>query len=116
METVMYNEGRIHQRISYREKINIFQYYNNNGSLIKLTKAMEMVIIDISIGGIGGISNEMLEYGSVIEFTLYLEKIPYPVLAKIVWVDNNVRYYKYGLEIIGHNNMMFRHLKEFTLS
>lgn len=116
METTMHTESRVHHRINYREKINIFQYYNNSGNLVKLAVPIEMVVFDVSLGGLGVLSDKSLENGSVIEFTLYLENIPYAVLSKIVWVDNNGKYFKYGLEIIGHNNMMFRHLKKFTLN
>lgn len=107
-------DNRCHERIPYRSKINVYRYYNMNGVLVTPDEPIELVIFDVSLSGLGVISQQAFSGQATLEFTFYLEDIPYQVMAKIAWSKHNHIFFRYGLEIIGHNNMLFRHLKEFT--
>lgn len=107
-------ESRCHERIPYRTKINVYRYYNMSGILVTPGDPIELEVFDLSLGGLGVISHKAFTGSVTLEFTLYLEDIPYPVMAKIAWSKHNHLFFRYGLEIIGHNNMLFRHLKKFT--
>lgn len=114
MNSISQHEQRTHERIGYRTKLQVYQYYNMNGILIKPKEPIEMEVFDISLGGIGVISYKDIPGHATLEFTLYLEEIPYQVMAKIAWTQHNLVFFRYGLEIIGHNNMLFRHLQKFV--
>lgn len=108
------NEHRIHQRIPYRTKVNVYRYYDQKGVLVTPTKGIVLEIFDMSLGGLGVLTTHEFLMPSTLEFTLYLEDIPYAVMAKIAWSQHNQFFFRYGLEIIGHQNMLFRHLKKLT--
>lgn len=107
------NNTRVHARVPYREKLSCYHYYNAQGEMVKFDQPIDIEVYNISIGGIGIITQVPFPESATIEFTLYLENIPYQVMTKIVWSTSNQVFYRYGLEIIGHNNMFFRHLKQF---
>lgn len=106
-------ENRVHERVEYRTKVEVYRYYNMSGELTVLEEPMRMEVYDVSISGLGILSHKEHIQEGTLEFTFYLEEIPYRVMARIVWVDHNNIFFRYGLEIIGHNNMLFRHLKDY---
>lgn len=105
---------RVHNRVNYRVKLSCSRFYDSKGTIIKFEEPKELEVFDLSLSGLGVITKYEFMLDSTLEFTLYLEDVPYQVMAIIKWEDNNQVYYRYGLEIIGHNNMLFRHLKAFT--
>lgn len=107
-------ELRVHSRIKYRIKIFCYRYYNTDGEIVKFQEPIDLEVFDISLGGLGIITKHEFKLNQTLEFTLYLEDVPYQVMTVIKWCNMNQIYYRYGLEIIGHNNMLFRHLKAFT--
>lgn len=105
------NKKRIHKRVSFRSKIWCYKYYDANGIQKKFDDPVQLDVINLSLSGFGIVSATEFTSDMTLEFTLYLEDIPYPVMTKIVWDKKTGNLYKYGVEIIGHNNMFFRHLK-----
>ncbi|MBN2797264.1 MAG: PilZ domain-containing protein [Clostridia bacterium] len=103
---------RIHKRISFRSKIDVYRIYDAKGQLNVLEEPIHLEVFDISLGGLGVLSKRFQLNASMLEFTLYVQEIPYRVIAKVVWHETNEIFHRYGLEIIGHNNMLFRYLKE----
>jgi len=108
------SEERIHKRVSYRVKLWCYYYYTEVGEKVKFETPIMMEVFDVSLGGIGIITNTLFPRNATLEFTFYLEDIPYQVMATIKWNHSNNIFCRYGLEIIGHNNMLFRHLQQFV--
>lgn len=107
---------RIHERKFYREKMEVYRYYDEVGRLIVLEEPLHYEVYDISLGGLGVLTKSKPVPASVLEFTLYLNQVPYRVMAKVAWYETNQIYHRYGLEFIGQNNMMFRQMKEMLKS
>lgn len=108
------NESRTHDRVNYRTKLWCYHYYDNKGNCLKLETPISMEVFDVSLGGIGVVTRLPMPKKSTLEFTLYLENIPYQVLTQVRWHVTNNLFHRYGMEIIGHNNMLFRHLQSFV--
>lgn len=107
------NNLRVHNRVNYRVKLSCSRYYSLDGVLTKIEEPVELEVFDLSLSGLGVITKNEFLVSNTLEFTLYLEDIPYSVMAIIKWKKQNQFFYRYGLEIIGHNNMLFRHLKDY---
>lgn len=82
--------------------------------MVQLQTPIMMEVFDLSLGGLGVVTKQEFPDNATLEFTFYLEKIPYQVMTQIKWTNTNHIFYRYGLEIIGHNNMLFRHLQQFV--
>ena len=108
-------ETRVHERVPYRVKLWCYHYYTSVGEIVKFEEPIMMEVFDISLGGIGVVTKQQFPENATLEFTFYLESIPYQVMTQIKWLNTNGVFYRYGLEIIGHNNMLFRHLKNFVV-
>lgn len=108
-------ENRTHYRKPYRVQLTCYRYYTENGELHHFDEPRLFEVIDVSLGGLGIISKSEFPTDVTLEFTFYLENIPYQVLTQIKWCVGNPFFNKYGLEIIGHNNMLFRHLQQFVI-
>jgi len=108
-------ENRTHYRKPYRVQLTCYRYYNEAGELLHFDHPKLFEVIDVSLGGLGIITKGEFPIDVTLEFTFYLEDIPYQVLSRIKWHTNHQFFNKYGLEIIGHNNMLFRHLQQFVL-
>jgi len=107
-------ETRIHDRVRYRVKLWCYHYYTADGEIVRFEEPIMMEVFDVSLGGIGIITKTEFPQGATLEFTFYLEQIPYQVLTQVKWLNTNNIFCRYGLEIIGHNNMLFRHLQQFV--
>lgn len=107
-------EKRIHDRVPYRVDVECIHYYKPDGSESKFNHPVHMDVFDLSLGGIGIITKTHFDPGTVLVFTLYLENVPYTVMALVRWHHGNDFTNRYGLEFIGPSNMMFRHLKTLT--
>ncbi len=103
---------RVHERVFFRSKIEVYRLYDFKGELTVLETPYQLEAYDISLGGIGVLTKQSGLSASILEFTLYIENYPYRVMTKIVWHNTNGIFHRYGLEIIGHNNMLFRHLQQ----
>lgn len=105
---------RVHNRVAYRQNLECYHYYSADGQWHSFEEVIQMEVFDVSLGGLGIVTKHKFSDDIILEFTLYLEAIPYPVMALIKWVKTNGIFYRYGLEILGHNNMLFRHLKAYV--
>lgn len=109
------NDKRFHKRIPHRAIIHFNKYILSDGTLLNIEEST-LELFDISIYGAGISTDVNIEPGSFLNFTLYVEQIPYQVLAQIRWKSSNQDIFRYGVEFIQSSNMMFRHLKEYTYS
>ena len=105
---------RVHNRVAYREKLECYHYYSVDGQRHPFKEVVQMEVFDLSLGGLGIVTKYQFPEDIILEFTFYLEAIPYQVMALIKWVNTNDIFYRYGLEILGHNNMLFRHLQQYV--
>ncbi|WP_026893624.1 PilZ domain-containing protein [Clostridiisalibacter paucivorans] len=102
---------RVHSRIMYSTRLECYRYYENN-ELKRYNPPMELIMFDLSLGGIGVISEEYLKIGNVLMFTLKLNIMPYQVMAKVVWTYKIGHMYRSGLEFVGMPNGLVREIKE----
>ena len=107
-------ETRVHTRVKYNSCLECYHYYTPDGETRPFEEVVKLRVLDVSIGGLGIISKHRFNADNALEFTFYFEGIPYQVLTLIKWVYEIGEYYRYGLELICHNNMLFRHLKEYV--
>ena len=71
-------------------------------------------IENLSMGGLLARSNLNLEQESILEYTLYLESIPYCIMSRVRWKKFEGDQYCYGMEFLTISNMLYRHLKAYT--
>lgn len=107
-------ESRVHTRVSYRVKLWCYYYYDVNGERLQFDTPISMEVFDVSLGGLGVVTRLPIPKNCTLEYTFYLEDIPYQVLTQVKWHTTNNIFHRYGMEIIGHNNMLFRHLQHFV--
>lgn len=105
---------RLNPRIPMRTSINIRELFSSDGSLLTPSQPVQMEVFDISVTGAGVLSKVDLPLDSFLIFVIYLEQLPYEVMAVVRWKNTNQLYYRYGLEFMGPSNMMYRHLKALS--
>ncbi len=108
--------NRKHIRTKYYQKINCYSYYDTTGKQISLDKPIEIIMVNISLGGAGLICEKKFEAGTVFVLNFYLDRIPYNQLFKILWCEKAGEMYRVGTEIINISTNLFKHLKEYELS
>lgn len=107
-------DNRIHERINCRADFTCRSYYNTAGEQIYFEKPVSFEIINLSVGGVLAMSNSALEEDMVLQYTFYLEDVPYVIMSRIKWQEKIAGGYMYGLEFLTTSNMLHRHLHEFT--
>lgn len=112
MKTV--SENRIYDRIEYHMEFGCKNYYSPRGEACDLNNHVKFEIENLSMGGLLARSNVNLEHDSILEYTFYLESIPYCVMSRVRWKKCEADQYCYGMEFLTISNMLYRHLKAFT--
>ena len=108
------NDQRLYERIECRMAFDCKNYYTPSGEPCRLDSQVNFEIENLSIGGISARSHVNLEQDSILEYTLYLESIPYGVMSRVRWKKNDAEQYCYGMEFLTISNMLYRHLKAYT--
>jgi hypothetical protein len=79
-----------------------------------LAEPLEFIIIDLSMGGIGIISEYEIMLGTILFFNLSLDNIEYKIKCKVVYCFQNSDKYRACLRIVGRDMKFIRHLKIFV--
>ena len=105
------SERREFKRVEYHVEMECSHVIKPDGSNIHLDRPARMVMMDLSIGGIGIVSDVDFDQESILTFTLYLERVPHTIMARVQWKSIKGEMFKYGLEFIGTPNQLFRQLQ-----
>lgn len=108
------NENRIYERVECKMDFGCKHYYTSKGEPFQMKEPIQFEISNLSIGGLMAKSNLNLEEDAILEYTFYLESIPYSVMSRVKWVKQDGESYCYGMEFLTISNMLYRHLKTFT--
>lgn len=108
-------ENRFHERVPCHLQFSCKHYYNQMGQMMRLGDCSDFVVENLSVGGIMAKSAIDLPIDAIIEYTLYLESVPYVIMSQIKWrTQSKDNTYTYGMAFLTISNMMFRHLKAYT--
>lgn len=105
-------EDRIHFRFLKSEIIHCYTLYENEQKY-DLNPPISIVIEDISIGGMGIMTNYDLKNGQIISFNYTFRYMPYELMLKVVWVKNLGHTKKVGVEFIAMPNGLVKEIKDY---
>jgi len=105
-------DRREFERVEYHVEMTCNHVIKPDGSDVTLKTPARMVMLDLSIGGIGIVSDIDFELSSILTFTLYLEKVPHTIMARVQWKAIKGEMCQCGLEFIGTPNQLFRQLQK----
>ena len=106
-------DKRKHKRIPYSMKLWCSTYHDPQGILQSFERPVFMDVFDMSVGGLGIICKHAFEENCILHFTLYLEEIPYKVMALVRWSGEDGNYRRLGTMFVGNNNDLQRHLSKY---
>lgn len=108
-------ENRFHERVPCHLQFGCKHFYMPSGELINLGECQDFVVENLSMGGLMARSGLSLPMDAIIEYTLYLESVPYVIMSQVKWkAEINAQHFAYGMAFLTISNMMYRHLKAFT--
>ena len=107
---------RKNKRINYNTKIYCTKSMNN-GKAEEFEEPVEMLLHDVSSGGLGVICGRLFDRGSVLVLSMTLEEMHYEkVTARVMWTIEKDDSYRHGLEIMNLSGKLFRHLSQLDNS
>ncbi len=104
------------KRINYSARICCTKSMNDGG-VEEFEEPVEMLLHDVSAGGLGVICDRLFEGGSVLVLSITLEEVLYEkVTARVMWTIDKEDTYRHGLEIMNLSGKLFRHLSRLDNS
>lgn len=104
------------KRINYFSKIYCSKSMYN-GEAEEFQEPVELMLHDVSEGGLGVVCDRLFERGSVLVLSITLEDVHYEkVTAKVMWTIKKNNTYRHGLEIMNLSGKLFRHLSRLDNS
>jgi c-di-GMP-binding flagellar brake protein YcgR len=98
------------RRIDYYSKIQCIKS-TYKGRTEEYEIPLELTLINISVGGLGIISEKPFEKDAVLVLSFKLEEERYEkVSAKVMWMMKMGDMYRHGLEIMNVSGKLFKHL------
>jgi c-di-GMP-binding flagellar brake protein YcgR len=98
------------RRIDYYSRIQCIKS-TYRGRTEEYEMPLELTLINISVGGLGIISEKTFEKDAVLILSFKLEEEKYEkVPAKVMWMMKIGDMYRYGLEIMNVSGRLFKHL------
>ena len=108
-------DRRLFVRVRYVQKVECNTVYDKNKmEPVLLPKPIVLFISDISMGGIGVISDEELREGEILGIHLVLDNIPYDIKGEVVYCFRNEDKYRAGLKIVQREKRFIKHLKIYV--
>lgn len=109
-------ELRKSKRIDYCAKIQCTKSVFN-GETEEYEEPLEFMLINVSTGGLGIISEKFFEKDTILFINLTLEEEVYKkVAAKVMWSLKNGDGFRYGMEIANISGRLFSHLSRLDNS
>lgn len=88
-----------------------------NGDTEEYSEPIELTLLNVSVGGLGIVSDKLFEKGSVLVLRMDLEEVSYEkVTAKVMWNMKKGDVYRHGLEITNLSGKLYRHLSQLDNS
>lgn len=116
LEDKNYFGKRKSKRINYFSKI-YCKKSMYNGKAEEYDEPVELLLHDVSEGGLGVICDRLFEKGSVLVLGINLEDVHYEkVTAKVMWTMKKNNTYRHGLEIMNLSGKLYRHLSRLDNS
>ena len=115
LEGKLLEDRRLYARALYMQKIECNTLYDSLGSEpVLLNEPMKFMIIDLSMGGIGIISEQEILTGTILSFKLPMDNITYDIRCEVVYCFENSGKYRAGLKLVDEDKNFIRHLKIFV--
>jgi hypothetical protein len=106
---------RLFVRIRYIQKVTCTMVYEDiEKEPCELDEPLQLMIVDISVGGIGVICEQEIEVGMILGITIILDNIPYDVKYEVVYCIPMDDKFRIGLKIAQRDKVFMRHLKIFV--
>ncbi len=106
---------RLFVRIRYMQKVTCsIAYEDITKEPYELDKPIDLMIIDISVGGIGVICENEIDVGSILGIPIILDKIPYDIKCEVVYCIPVDGKFRAGMKIAHKTRAFMRHLKIFV--
>jgi hypothetical protein len=109
-------EARKSKRIDYNAKIQCTKSIHS-GETEEYEEPLELMLINVSIGGLGIISERLFEKDTTMILNLTLEGESYKkVAAKVMWTMEKGGKFRHGMEITNISGRLFSHLNRLDNS
>lgn len=105
-------ERRLFVRIIFMRHIMCYETLNNlQAETILLSQPIEFSITDISVGGIGIISDYEIKVGIILVFNLILDDKAYDIKCEVMYCFKSDNKFRGGLKIVNKDKDFTKHLK-----
>jgi len=109
-------ELRKSKRVDYYSKIYCRKYIED-GQAKEPEPPLELILINVSVGGLGVVSEQHFSNGTVLVLDITLEGELYEkVSARVMWGIKKGDMYRHGLEIMNISGKLYSHLNKFDNS
>ncbi len=106
---------RLFVRIRHIQKVICSMVYEDIAKEpYRLDRPLEMMIVDLSVGGIGVICEHEIETGSILGIPIVLDAITYDVICETVYCIPMDGKYRAGFKIAKKDKDFIKHLKIFV--
>jgi hypothetical protein len=108
-------DRRLYARVLYMHRIQcsaLFESFDSEPTL--LMDPLELIVVDLSMGGIGVICEHEILVGTILSFKLPLDNIVYEIKCEVVYCFENGGKYRAGLKLVDRDRNFIRHLKIFV--
>lgn len=107
-------DRRLYVRIRHIQKIECNRIYENiEDEPILLSKPMDIITSDLSMGGIGIICDYELNIGGILGIQLTLDSIQYDIKCEVIYCIANDDKFRCGLKVVQKDKQFIKHLKIF---
>lgn len=108
-------DRRLYARVLYMHRIRcntLFERLDSEPTL--LMDPLELIVVDLSMGGIGVVCEHEILVGTILSFKLPLDNIAYEIKCEVVYCFENGGKYRAGLKLVDRDRNFIRHLKIFV--
>lgn len=106
---------RLFVRIRHMQKITCSTVYEDiTKEPFELEKPLELMTVDISVGGIGVMCEHEIDVGSILGIQIILDTIPYDIKCEVIYCIPMDGKFRAGLKIAQKDKSFMRHLKIFV--
>jgi hypothetical protein len=106
------DEKRRYTRVRHVQRIECRTIIENiNTEYITLNKPIILTLSDISMGGIGAVSDQELKTGSILEFDINLDHLKYNIQCEIIYCVSMDESFRIGLSFAKKDKDFVKHLK-----
>ncbi len=107
-------DRRLYVRVRHMQRVECHMVFDSpEVEPVTLEQPIIFIISDLSMGGIGIISEHYIDTGKILAIPLTLDNIPYQVKCEVVYCFRNEEKYRAGLKIVQRDKHFIRHLKIF---